>query len=575
MTRLFLTNLAIFCLVTTAPGQDRTLVEIRDLTMDEIRVAGFRLPGDQSVEIRGVAFRGRSRRDIVFTRAWILASATRQVVWEMEDADRKRGARWLMNISDTVDLPRGDYEVYYSTVPQRHRQEWDNFITRFWKEIFDDEDRVDYYREFREATDAFRLQVRGQGKGYGPEAIEELQAGYTKTAFIKMTALRDAAYERQGFEVKAPVQVEVYAVGEARKDGTFDYGWLMDADTRKPVWKMTYRDSEYAGGARKNRQVRRRLDLKPGRYVAIFATDDSHAFGAWNAAPPNDPLFWGLTLRVTQPSDLRKIRLYDYRDVEKKNVIVAFTRLRDNECRAKGFTLKRPLKVRIYAIGEGRRGEMFDYAWIVDAHTHQRVWEMDYYDTEHAGGGEKNRLYDGVIQLEKGSYILYAVTDDSHSYWEWNTAPPSDRDRWGVTLMATEDDFHPDDVEAYAPERDRGILARLVQMGDYEHQKAPFGLDKDSRVRIYAIGEGMRGRMYDYAWIEDENGKVVWEMSYRQTRHAGGADKNRLFDDVIRLPRGNYYLYYESDDSHSFGDWNAAPPYDPGNWGVTLYLVED
>ena len=82
--------------------------------------------------------------------------------------------------------------------------------------------------------------------------------------------------------------------------------------------------------------------------------------------------------------------------------------------------------------------------------------------------------------------------------------------------------------------------------------------------------------MHDYGWIENaETGRVVWEMSYRRTDHAGGARKNRLSDEVISLKKGEYIVFYETDDSHSFGDWNASPPYDPQSWGITIYKVED
>ena len=30
-------------------------------------------------------------------------------------------------------------------------------------------------------------------------------------------------------------------------------------------------------------------------------------------------------------------------------------------------------------------------------------------------------------------------------------------------------------------------------------------------------------------------------------------------------------VQYETDGSHSFGDWNAAPPDDPEMWGITVY----
>jgi hypothetical protein len=61
-------------------------------------------------------------------------------------------------------------------------------------------------------------------------------------------------------------------------------------------------------------------------------------------------------------------------------------------------------------------------------------------------------------------------------------------------------------------------------------------------------------------------------MSYRLTEHAGGAQKNRLYDGVIRLPAGEYVLRYRTDGSHSPDSWNAEPPFDPAMWGVVLYL---
>ena len=103
-------------------------------------------------------------------------------------------------------------------------------------------------------------------------------------------------------------------------------------------------------------------------------------------------------------------------------------------------------------------------------------------------------------------------------------------------------------------------------------KRQSFELKEDSKVHIYAIGEGTHGDMYDYAWIENtETGRVVWEMTYRKTERAGGARKNRLFDDTVFLEEGEYDVYYRTDDSHSFEEWNDSPPYDPESWGITIY----
>ena len=81
--------------------------------------------------------------------------------------------------------------------------------------------------------------------------------------------------------------------------------------------------------------------------------------------------------------------------------------------------------------------------------------------------------------------------------------------------------------------------------------------------------------MFDYAWIEDSgSGKVVWKMKYRMTDRAGGAEKNRVFDGTISLPAGKYTVFYETDDTHAYDDWNDTPPDDPESWGVTISLAK-
>jgi len=114
------------------------------------------------------------------------------------------------------------------------------------------------------------------------------------------------------------------------------------------------------------------------------------------------------------------------------------------------------------------------------------------------------------------------------------------------------------------------VVAQIVQVLDNEDKSAPFTLTSNQHVRIFAIGEGQAGEMFDYGWIEDDKGSRVWEMKEPQTTHAGGAGKNRKVDVQINLPAGNYKLRYKTDDSHSFDHWNALPP-DINFWGITVY----
>jgi hypothetical protein len=57
------------------------------------------------------------------------------------------------------------------------------------------------------------------------------------------------------------------------------------------------------------------------------------------------------------------------------------------------------------------------------------------------------------------------------------------------------------------------------------------------------------------------------------TDYAGGAKKNRFYNDLVVLKPGDYRVVYETDDSHSYNNWNDAPPLDPTSWGIIVSKV--
>jgi hypothetical protein len=252
--------------------------------------------------------------------------------------------------------------------------------------------------------------------------------------------------------------------------------------------------------------------------------------------------------------------------------IVSLTRIGDDELRSAGFTLRRPLEVRIYALGEGNDpgGDMADYAWIVNTATRRQVWAMRYPDTKAAGGADKNRLYDGTIRLEAGSYLVYYRSDASHSYDHWNAAPPPESQYWGVRVLPASGRI---DSSVVVPFRRvaSAALAEILQVKSDKHKREVFTLGRPTVVQIHALGEASGEAMVDYGWIEDAaTGETVWKMTYDSTTHAGGAAKNRLFEGTIRLPAGRYVLNYRTDGSHAYRDWNDGPPDDPEGWGVMV-----
>ena len=565
-------------------GQDNILVKIDKIYPEKLIVEGFKLNSDQKLDIEVVGLhREEKGRELIFGTAWILNAETREVSWQMKTEEFRGRRSNIQESKEEINLPSGNYEVYYSSYPYfGHHDNWhykknrgvSSYISDFFDMIFEGRYRDGDYDEriYRE----FKIIVEGNGIKLNDAELSKFQEKSFESSDISLHAEKDNLYLTQGFELKDKTNLNIQTSGEARDDGNFDYGWIVDTKTRKKVWGFDFHYSERSGGAVKNRTLSETISLPAGRFAVIYITDNSHSPYEWNSTPPYNPTFWGITIRIEDPEQKRNLKKFDYHNFKEEDIVFSLTRMRDDDFDSKGFSIKKPMNLRIYAIGEGRDGEMFDYGWIVDAKTHKTVWEMDFYETEHAGGAQKNRIIDTIISLEKGNYILYYVTDGSHSFRDWNASQPFDTKNWGITILAADNNFSRKNIEDYNEEEDQNGLSKITGIRDDEYKRAKFTLEKDTEIRIYALGEGIRGEMYDYGWIENANtGRTVWEMTYRKTDHAGGADKNRIYNDTILLKAGNYIVFYESDDSHSFNSWNDSPPRDPMNWGISLYLTNN
>jgi hypothetical protein len=113
-------------------------------------------------------------------------------------------------------------------------------------------------------------------------------------------------------------------------------------------------------------------------------------------------------------------------------VIAEISQVVDDENKTVAFNLPSSQEVRIFAVGEAEPGQMYDYGWIEDEKG-VPVWEMKEPATTHAGGAEKNRKVDVVINLPAGNYRLRYKSDDSHSFDRWNALPP-ENNFWGVAV---------------------------------------------------------------------------------------------------------------------------------------------
>ena len=199
---------------------------------------------------------------------------------------------------------------------------------------------------------------------------------------------------------------------------------------------MSYENTEHGGGAQKNRLFDGTVHLEPGNYLVYYHSDGSHSSSDWNAAPPAEERYWGVSLfpasRRLNPADVGPFMRMRAGD---NNTTVAQLNHMGNDADARTtFSLQAQTRLRVLAEGEGRDGQMFDRGWIEDAGG-RTVWEMKYDATDPAGGADKNRLFDGVITLPAGSYVLRFRSDASHSYNDWNDNPPDDPESWGIAVF--------------------------------------------------------------------------------------------------------------------------------------------
>lgn len=467
------------------------------------------------------------------------------------------------------------------------------------------------------------------------------------SAVVEFNDLRTGDLLVEGFELSAETRLSVTSIGAAPWGGDvlLAYGWILDADTREPVWVMDERDTDRLRRSSSLRKIEDDITLPAGKYEAYYYvgnrfwgngnmsislnTDDwaeiweelaeiledlgedledeledffdddrdrdrdrerrrerlrdrlkDHDWDNYNRNW-NTSRFGGLTskelkrLHFTVSAQRNTYTTYDPEERVRETMIVDFRRVNNDERLQKGFTLSRKTKLIVRASGEYSQGSSIfvDQGWIVDADTRKRVWEMDKWSTRYAGGARKNRDVQEEITLPAGNYLVYYMSDDSHSYDEWNAQPPFDPLSYGISVMVA-DKAAKSNVSEYTYDPREVVIFALDRIGKRAFENQGFTLKKETQLRVHCIGEFAFNEFADYGWIENTASmRTVWEMDEDNTTHAGGATKNREFDDVITLPAGEYMAYYVTDGSHSYRSWNSAKPFEPKKWGLTIYGV--
>jgi len=114
---------------------------------------------------------------------------------------------------------------------------------------------------------------------------------------IQRTQLGNDVHTTDTLYFQDTTLVHIHALGELLPSVRSDYGWIESMDSGETVWEMTRSNTRYAGGSYKNRLFDGQVKLPPGTYIVHFQTDDSHAYEAFQAEPPDNPEGWGIVIR--------------------------------------------------------------------------------------------------------------------------------------------------------------------------------------------------------------------------------------------------------------------------------------
>jgi len=565
------------------PPKSEALVSFDELKVDRLVQSAFDVQ-DRPVRVQIAATGSLQSDSVLAAYPWIRRMGDREVVWALDPSRSEPGKGMTLSQRSVVTLDPGHYDAFFTSYgdPLRPSADPVSFFDRISSIIDDD------FQRWRTEAGRWNFSITilsDEDRAHAvPAAINDGDSG--ENVLWATGPLGDNMISEYLFETASPVEVLLRCSGEIYRNFE-DVGWIEDVESGDHIWDMTLADTSPSGGSIRNRSCVERITLAEGRYRAVFRTDGEHAFGDWKGNPPLDPNFWGMELSVDNENDAQLVAAFD--PWESLPRIASLTGIGDDQLVSTTFTLDKPMRVMVQALGEGspKRNQMFDYAWIVGAGD-KEVWKMTMDQTKGAGGSSKNRRAETVLEMDAGvPYTLYYKTDGSHSAEGWNEDPPLHPDQWGVTLFALDPDFIPNldtpVTPPVPPVTEPGYevaggepIVMIQSVGNSSNEVRKFSLADSTSLHIYALGEMTRDGRYDWGWITNTGtGAAVWEMRRENSVSAGGTSKNRLVDVVIKLPPGDYEAHYVTDDSHAFPDFRyGGAPDNPTAWGMSIQRVE-
>ena len=443
------TLLLLLRIFTGMPGRSGLLV-IEDVEAETLVHRSLDVERRIVVSIQGVGSEEKEDLSLPVLAAygWILDRNTRQVVWSMDSVDEvQRGRGSIVEVNDTLALEGGEYEVFFASYGNR----LDNFSGRsLLSRLSGASDWHNEARHWHLTIDLLEGKETDVHADYRDDDATKAKVASGERLIWSSGPVRSHGSEQYLFEVKQDTRIRVRSIGEVSSDVN-DFGRLENVLTGEPVWELNLQNSEPAGGVVQNRMASAELDLTPGIYLASYRSDATHAYDNWQGNPPFDPFGWGLTVSMSESENT----VTEFDPWSARNPEISMVSIGDDAFRATTFSVSSPKKVMMYGLGEMKRNDRYDYAWIERAgavsgteevdwgdrgpNPEATVWEMRYEDSDPAGGDDSNRRTIAFLDLPPDTYTLFYRTDESHAFDDWRNGEPAFGDRWGVALFALED----------------------------------------------------------------------------------------------------------------------------------------
>ena len=241
--------------------------------------------------------------------AFLESLEQKERIWVMSDKNSRYfgGAPENRRTESTVPLKEGLYRFVYTSDASHASGAWmanPPYKPAAWGAALGipvrDKEDVRVY----EGTDEFpgRQQARHEESLFDEMRTDEhLHAVGAEDLLLAMNHMGNSMDTTAMITLEEATGIHIFAAGEITQSGErYDYGSIVDVATGDVVWQMSLENTLPAGGHDSNRFFDGILRLNPGKYRVHFKTDETHAFGSFDALPPSDPTSWGISIHRAQ-----------------------------------------------------------------------------------------------------------------------------------------------------------------------------------------------------------------------------------------------------------------------------------